>query len=333
MKKYKCLNNQIFTIKEYRLVPIRYEDRYLIMKWRNEQIYHLRQKHPITSVEQEFYFENILNKQFDLDKPDQILFSLLKKNMCIGYGGLVHLNWIDKNAEVSFVMDTTQEDKKFVSTWSLFLIFIKRIAFKELDLHKIYTYAFDLRPKLYEALSRNGFILEGRLMDHCIINSKFHDVLYHSCINPIKELKIREVNNSDSIILFNWRNENETRKNAFNTQKITKLSHEKWFQEKLNDKQCKMFIFENKHQHPLGQTRLEYFNDKWVINYSVDLLYRGIGLGRTIIQKTISRIDKGIFLADVKQKNHISIKIFNSLGFHKTYEDKKRITFEFIKTI
>ena len=40
MNSYKVLNKQIFISDKYSLVPIRFEDRYNIMKWRNEQIYH-----------------------------------------------------------------------------------------------------------------------------------------------------------------------------------------------------------------------------------------------------------------------------------------------------
>jgi hypothetical protein len=94
LEKYTYLTQQEFSNGEYKLVPIRYEDRYKIMKWRNEQIYHLRQKEPITSKQQDAYFENVVAKLFDQEKPNQILFSLLEGERCIGYGGLVHINWI-----------------------------------------------------------------------------------------------------------------------------------------------------------------------------------------------------------------------------------------------
>ena len=106
MKKYKILEQQIFEINEYKLVPIRYQDRMSIMKWRNEQIYHLRQKTLLTKDDQEKYFINVIERLWEDPQPDQILFSLLKENDCIGYGGLVHINWIDKNSELSFIMNT-----------------------------------------------------------------------------------------------------------------------------------------------------------------------------------------------------------------------------------
>ena len=56
MGTYRVLNQQIVTDGEYSLVPIRYEDRWRIMQWRNEQIYHLRQAKPLTEEQQEYYF-------------------------------------------------------------------------------------------------------------------------------------------------------------------------------------------------------------------------------------------------------------------------------------
>ena len=54
--KYNCLNQNEFKALDYKIVPIRYEDRLAIMKWRNEQMYHLRQDKPLTEKSQEDYF-------------------------------------------------------------------------------------------------------------------------------------------------------------------------------------------------------------------------------------------------------------------------------------
>ncbi|MDP5048190.1 MAG: hypothetical protein NWQ39_07260, partial [Saprospiraceae bacterium] len=78
MNKFKCLTQQEFSNGEYKLIPIRFEDRYEIMKWRNEQIYHLRQKVPLTIEQQDVYFEKVVAKLFDQEQPNQILFSFLK---------------------------------------------------------------------------------------------------------------------------------------------------------------------------------------------------------------------------------------------------------------
>ncbi len=182
MKSYTCLTQQVFISGKYALVPIRFEDRYNIMKWRNEQIYHLRQVKPLTQEDQDAYFENVVAKLFDQVKPSQILFSFLEDGVCIGYGGLVHINWIDKNAEVSFIMDTRLESEYFTFHWNNYLQLLKQVAFNSLSLHKTYVYAFDLRPHLYEALEKSGYFFDCRLKEHCFYNKEFKDVVIYSQI-------------------------------------------------------------------------------------------------------------------------------------------------------
>tara|TARA_R110000868_G_scaffold118059_2_gene313287 strand:- start:17839 stop:18402 length:564 start_codon:yes stop_codon:yes gene_type:complete len=183
MEFYKVLKNQNFVNGNYSIVPIRYEDRFDIMKWRNEQIYHLRQNKPLTVEDQDLYFQTVVSKLFNDDKPSQILFSFLKNNICIGYGGLVHINWIDRNAEISFVMNTNLEKEYFQFYWESYLALIEKVAFVELNFHKIFTYAFDLRSKLYVALENSNYLKEAVLKEHCLFEGVFIDVVIHSKIN------------------------------------------------------------------------------------------------------------------------------------------------------
>ena len=183
MNAYKPLKKQIYSLGEYAIVPIRYEDRFDIMQWRNEQIYHLRQNEPLTPEKQDCYFNTVVDGLFAEEQPNQLLFSYLKDNKCIGYGGLVHINWIDKNAEISFIINTELEKTEFDKHWTIYLCLIEQVAFKELKLHKMFTYAFDLRPKLYAALLQSGFKEEARLKEHCYFDGKFIDVLIHTKIN------------------------------------------------------------------------------------------------------------------------------------------------------
>ena len=180
MKNYKALNKQVYSEGIYSIVPIRFEDRMDIMNWRNEQIYHLRQSQPLTIQDQDNYFNTIVKELFEAEKPNQLLFSYLENDTCIGYGGLVQINWIDKNAEISFVMNTKLEKDMFKFHWGIFLQLLENIAFYELNFHKIFTYAFDLRPHLYEVLESKNYIKEAVLKEHCFFNNQFIDVLIHS---------------------------------------------------------------------------------------------------------------------------------------------------------
>ena len=73
MREYKALTQQTYKNGEFEIVPIRHEDRIEIMKWRNEQIYHLRQSEPLTIDKQDAYFDNTIAPLFNQEKPSQIL--------------------------------------------------------------------------------------------------------------------------------------------------------------------------------------------------------------------------------------------------------------------
>jgi RimJ/RimL family protein N-acetyltransferase len=180
LKTYKVLNKQVYTNGQYSLVPIRVEDRYKIMQWRNEQIYHLRQAEPLTKDNQDWYFENVIARLFEQQEPDQLLFSFLKGGECIGYGGLVHINWTDQHAEISFIMNSELEDEFFEKNWTTYLNLLEKVAFEDLGFHKLFVYAFDLRPHLYTMLERNMYFLDARLKEHCLFNGQFKDVVIHA---------------------------------------------------------------------------------------------------------------------------------------------------------
>lgn len=189
-RDYKILNKQTFINKDCAIVPLRSEDRYKIMKWRNEQMFHLRQSKPLTKSDQDNYFDTVIKKLFLEDQPHQLLFSYLHNKTCIGYGGLVHINWVDKNAEISFIMDTELEKKYFSKHWKIFLSLIEEVAFDELKLHKIFTFAYDLRPHLYEPIEESGFQKEAILKRHIFFNGEYKNVVIHSKFNSSKKEQI-----------------------------------------------------------------------------------------------------------------------------------------------
>ena len=177
--QYKALTKQVFTTGDYSIVPIRMIDRMPIMKWRNEQLYHLRQKDPLTAAQQDDYFKQVVLPQFDEQTPPQLLFSYLEGDSCIGYGGLVHIDWDLKEGEISFIMDTSLENEHFSFHWSIFLSLIEKMAFADLRYNKLFTYAFDLRPKLYEVMESNGYTRKEEGSHESKTTDKYSKVIIH----------------------------------------------------------------------------------------------------------------------------------------------------------
>lgn len=184
--EYKVLKGfKSIRKNNFELIPIRYEDRYEIMDWRNDQIYHLRQKETLTKDIQDNYFNDVIKLLFNDREPKQLLFSFLNNNKLVGYGGLVHIDWIDLRAEISFVINTKLEKKYFKKYWHIYLGFIEEISYSRLFLNKIFIYAFDLRPHLYDVLEQNNYFLDARLKNHIIFNNEFRDVVIYSKFNNL----------------------------------------------------------------------------------------------------------------------------------------------------
>ena len=60
MKTYRPLPQAEYRWQNYQLVPIRYEDREPIRAWRNAQLEVLRQAEPLTTEQQEAYFQRVV---------------------------------------------------------------------------------------------------------------------------------------------------------------------------------------------------------------------------------------------------------------------------------
>lgn len=318
MRNYLCLSKSIFEDNSFALVPIRDEDKYEILQMRNEQMYHLRQAKPLTVADQEYYFKNVVSKLFDLEKPDQLLFSLLKDHKFVGYGGLVHINWIDRNAEISFIMKTALEQDNFEFFWISYLSLLNTIAFKELNFHKIYTYAFDLRPHLYPVLEKAGFVEDARLNEHCFFDGKFLDVVLHSKYN--RELSCRKATEKDLMLYFDWTNDSSVRENSYRSDVITIENHTNWFLNKIVDASCLMLVFEDHVGKAVGQVRIETKTETAaIIGISNDANHRGKGYASQMIQKACEAFfinaPSMTISAYIKIENKASEKSFQKAGF------------------
>jgi RimJ/RimL family protein N-acetyltransferase len=181
---YTRLQKNRFSHGPYELVPLREQDIFAIREWRNNQLSILRQQAPLTEEMQKKYFETVVKPSFSAEFPQQMLFSYLFKGDCIGYGGIVHIDWHSHRGEVSFLLDThrVKDSSHYAHDFAIFLQLIKQIAFDELHFHRLFTETFDMRPTHISVLESQGFILEGRMKEHVLIDGNYIDSLIHGCI-------------------------------------------------------------------------------------------------------------------------------------------------------
>lgn len=181
MKEYRTLGSQEFREGDFLIRTIQPEDIEDIRIWRNAQVRILRQSKEITRAEQENYFNTHIWPTMGEEKPAQLLFGYKEKNELIGYGGLVHISWQDYRAEVSFLLNPKfcESRDMYGRLFLGYLDLIKKAAFKDLGLNRIFTETFDIRDFHISILEKAGFRKEGVLKEHVFIDGKFVDSLTH----------------------------------------------------------------------------------------------------------------------------------------------------------
>lgn len=153
-------------------------------------------------------------------------------------------------------------------------------------------------------------------------------------------LKFRNAKVDDMKLYFDWANDENVRKQSFNSKKIDLEAHKKWFESKLQDKNCLMLIFINNEGSEIGQVRIQKENNTdALIGISISVLQRGKGYSIEML-----KISTDYFLqmnpeftvnAFIKQNNLTSKHAFEKAGFkflgiqfhqnHSSYHYKKQL--------
>ena len=181
-KKYPILINNKISFKNYFIIPLRKSDIQKIRIWRNDQINILRQTTTLTPQDQLNYYNKFIKKSFQENKPNIILFSFLLDKVCIGYGGLVHINWNSRSTEISFLNTTSRSKSKIIyqKDFSIFLKLIFNVVFNDLKFNKITTETYEIRPWTIKILEKSGFKIDKILKKHVIIDGKPYNSILHS---------------------------------------------------------------------------------------------------------------------------------------------------------
>jgi SAM-dependent methyltransferase/RimJ/RimL family protein N-acetyltransferase len=181
---YACMKQQRISYQGYTIRPVQLSDIEYIRQWRNEQMDVLRQKNEISPAEQLAYYEKYIWSNSDDPHPPHLLLAYLINDQLIGYGGLVHIDWEHRRAEVSFLLDPrrTRDLQTYAQDFSTFLQLIKTLAFNDLRLQRLFTETYSTRKHHIGVLESSGFTLEGVLQQHVIINDRPIDSLIHGCL-------------------------------------------------------------------------------------------------------------------------------------------------------
>jgi len=155
-----------------------------IRRWRNAQMDILRQTEPISPEAQLDYFDREVWPDKACEQPRTLLLSVAKDGAIIGYGGLVHISWPNRRAEVSFLLDPEppRRDPEIADLYARFLRLMQRFAFQDLGLNRLTSEIYRTRTLHIDVLEASGFIREGTMRQHVIQNGKPIDALIHGCL-------------------------------------------------------------------------------------------------------------------------------------------------------
>jgi RimJ/RimL family protein N-acetyltransferase len=85
---------------------------------------------------------------------------------------------------MSFLLETRRALDKtlYAKELTYFIRLIKKLAFEELKLNRIFTETFDIRPSHISVLEQNSFVCEGRMRQHVFLGGRYVDSLLHGLL-------------------------------------------------------------------------------------------------------------------------------------------------------
>ncbi len=119
--------------------------------------------------------------------------------------------------------------------------------------------------------------------------------------------------------VFNWRNDEITRKYSFNSSELNLDEHKTWYFSSLKNPNRNIFIALDEHNAKIGQIRFDRQDNFAIISIVIAPQFRGQGYGTlTIINSCefyFNNLDVDFLVAKIKSENKASINVFEKAGF------------------
>lgn len=133
-------------------------------------------------------------------------------------------------------------------------------------------------------------------------------------------LTCRKATASDVMTYYKWINDEEVRKQSFQTGNVSLEEHTKWFLQKIQDVNCIMLLFEGEHGEGIGQVRFQKEDEEgYMVGISVAAVFRGKGYASTLLKDASSYFFNQFpgqkIYAYIKGNNLGSIRSFEKAGF------------------
>lgn len=145
----------------------------------------------------------------------------------------------------------------------------------------------------------------------------------------MENIKIRKATIDDLDLIFEWANDPDERRNAFNSEPILYENHVKWYQSKMKSDDTYIFILMCD-DIPVGQCRLDIEDGDALISYFIDHEYRNKGYGKKLLNLIYDKVKTQIptiktLTAEVKEENVPSQRVFLSLGYSEKIDTSREL--------
>lgn len=190
---------------------------------------------------------------------------------------------------------------------------------------------------LYDSLRENLESLQDKKVrtEKCKIGREYVDgngalKIAKKCLNRYytQNMTLRTAEPADIQDVFDLSNENDVRKNSFNSDQIKLEDHKKWFKNKIEDYDH-IFLIIKSGTDFLGQVRFDLNENDATISISISKKFRELGLSINILEQSIEYLKVNathikIIKAYIKESNKKSVRLFEKMGF----ENKKNFWME-----
>ncbi|KKW08130.1 MAG: hypothetical protein UY39_C0001G0010 [Candidatus Kaiserbacteria bacterium GW2011_GWC2_49_12] len=137
----------------------------------------------------------------------------------------------------------------------------------------------------------------------------------------LEEITVRKATVADAALLFEWRNDSETRRNSRDKSPLDLDTHKEWLSRTLQSSHRALYIVEI-NERPLGTIRTDVARDGYIeISYTIAPEFRGRRLSKPMVKRFADEFLKGKkIVAHIKKDHRPSESVARMLGLKPVSE-------------
>ena len=149
-------------------------------------------------------------------------------------------------------------------------------------------------------------------------------------------IKTRKAEFKDSKIIFEWRNDELTRKMSHTTDIVDWDGHSAWFASSLENKNRLLLLCENKNDSKkIAVVRFDVNSMRALMSINLSPDIRGKGISKQCLSESIENFKNEFpqvvaLDAEIKLENIASQRVFKSIGFVNVRDDTNTLYFEYL---